>query len=249
MDKRKILVTLLSLGVIGSSVWGLNPIENNEESNNSIKTVNNSTNTKQFTDSKSDVVTSNNVKEIYGTIETHYSRNTDPSIPENLLIEGASIVRLKVISTGEAEILPATEDFDSSRPFTPINAEVLDTVYGNTLSGEITVYISGGDIKIANLIDNTREKESIDKMGLNDLSQDEKESQYISFLSEDHYMMEVGEEYMVIIGKQDENVYRIISNGYGIFEIPLTNASARSSNKLMYTNVLTGKEFDLQFPN
>ena len=58
---------------------------------------------------------------------------------------------MKIISIGEAKMLPKTEHFDDSKqPYTPVEVEIIKTISGNELSGTVTVYLSGGDIKIRN---------------------------------------------------------------------------------------------------
>lgn len=182
-------------------------------------------------------------KKIYGTFESENSWLKDPSVPENIIFDGVtSIVNLKVISIGEAEILPKSEDFYSSTPHTPIQVEIIDIFSGEAQSGKQTIYIEGGDIKISKLIESV-DKDTIAKMEFEKLSKDQKDSMYVSYNSQHDFKMKTVKEYGVILVEKIEGIYVISERGYGIFDIPKTK-TVNGTN--MYKNVLTGKESDIK---
>jgi hypothetical protein len=234
MKRKKIVAGLLSIGFLGMVYWNIA-----DKNTDTLVQAGNQSNVKS--EEKNDLPNLSS-KEIFRTFEREYSWAFDPSKPENLYTEGAtSVVQLKVLSIGEAEILPKKEKFDTQEPFTPIEVEIVDTISGIPLSGKKTVYINGGDIKIAKLIKSI-DKETSDKMGITQLPQKEKDSKYISYTSENDYKMKTGKEYMVILVNQTEDIYTIMGSGYGIFDI-----EKNESGKKIFKNVLNGKESDLQF--
>ncbi|KPB05177.1 hypothetical protein [Bacillus sp. CHD6a] len=171
----------------------------------------------------------------------------DPREPRNLILEGTSIVHLQVINTSrEAEILPKYENFYTYRPFTPLEVEIEETIYGKALSGKKTIYIGGGDIRISNLLDSWvgNEYSGLEKMGLTKLSREEQETKFISYTSEHDYNMEPGKEYAVILTREqtDDEIFIVMAQGYGIFEIVKTEDGAK-----LYKNVITGETSDLDF--
>ena len=94
---------------------------------------------------------------IYKTIEGGQSSWAyDPTIPSNIINDHAetkSVVKVKILSVGEGEMLYRQENFNN--PYTchtPIKMQIIDNLLDtNTLSGTITAYITGGKIKIANI--------------------------------------------------------------------------------------------------
>lgn len=181
---------------------------------------------------------------IYKTIEGgEASWAYDPTIPENIIKDNQKskyIVKVKIASIGEGEMLPKQENFYN--PFTchtPIKMQVIDNLLEtNKLSGTITAYITGGKIKIANILKGT--KQQIEYMGINDVSQVDPE-QYIEYKwSTPYYEPNVGEEYVIIIGKANENLYQICCGGYGIFKVE------KLDNQERYINVVTNKEWKIE---
>jgi hypothetical protein len=185
-------------------------------------------------------------KDIYSVSQSENSWLKDPREPRNLIMEGGSIVHIKVQSIGEAEILPKYENFYTYMPFTPLEVEIGETLYGNALSGKKTIYIEGGDIRISNLLDSWvgNEYGGFEKMGLTKLSKEEQETKFISYTSEYDYKMEPGKEYAVILVRKtrEEEIYGVMARGYGIFEIEETEQGEK-----IYRNVITGKTFKLDF--
>lgn len=187
-----------------------------------------------------------NPEDIYSVSQSQNSWAVDPREPQNLIIEGTSIVHIKVLNIREAEILPKYENFYTYMPYTPLDVEIVDTIYGKDLSGEKTIYIGGGDIRISNLLDSWvgSEYTGLEKMGLTKLSREEQETKFISYTSEYDYKMVPGKEYVVILSDQEteDEIYTVMALGYGIFEIIQTD-----QGKKVYKNVITGKTSDLDF--
>lgn len=185
-------------------------------------------------------------EDIYSVSQSQNSWAVDPREPRNLLFEGTSIVHLKVLNIKEAEILPKYENFYTYMPYTPLEVEILDTIYGKDLSGKKTIFNGGGDIRISNLLDSWVGSEyvGLEKMGLTKLSREEQETKFISYTSEYDYKMQPGKEYAVILAKQqtEDEIYTVMARGYGIFEIIKTDQGAK-----IYRNVITGKSLEMDF--
>lgn len=187
-------------------------------------------------------------EDIYSVTQSENLWAWNPREPRIILmnVKEASVVHLKVQSIEEAEILPKYENFYTYMPYTPLEVEIGETVYGNVLSGKKTIYIEGGDIRISNLLDSWvgNEYEGLEKMGLTKLSKEEQETKFISYTSEYDYKMEPGKEYAVILAEQqtEDEIYTVIERGYGIFEIEETEQGDK-----IYRNVITGKTLKLDF--
>lgn len=185
-------------------------------------------------------------KEIYKTIKAggEASWAYDPTIPKNIIKDNHTskfVVKVKVTSVGEGEILPKQENFYN--PFTchtPIKMQIEDNLLSaNGLSGTITAYITGGKIKISSILE-TATKQEIEYIGINDISQVDKEK-YIEYIWADpFYEPKIGDEYVMIIGKANENLYQICCGGYGIFKVEDDDKGNR-----IYKNVITGKLLEL----
>lgn len=170
--------------------------------------------------------------QIYYTDKREECFVSDPKIPSNLFEgeENMYILKIKVESIGEGLFLEETEKFYGAGPYTPINITVNETLYGDKIENLNTIYLSGGQIKISELIKKL-DKDSIEKMGLNKLSKSEQESKDVSYETDYDYDLKVGEEYVVILVKNDNNTYSIMTNGYGIFKEDIETKE--------YKNVLT----------
>ena len=167
----------------------------------------------------------------------------DPSIPENILNdhpESKYVVKVKILSVGEGEMLPRQENFYN--PFTchtPIKMQVIDNFKDtNSLSGTLTAYITGGKIKIANILKGT--KQEIEYMGIYDASQVDPE-QYIEYKwSVPYYEFNIGEEYVLILNKTNSSLYQIFDGGYGIFTVEKLSDGSET-----YKNVISGKILEM----
>ena len=240
IDNNEIIKNL----IINTEIPQVNIDENKIETGKNNEIEDNKSNEKKVI-KNNDVDVQIATSDIYKTIQGgEASWVYDPTIPENIIKDNKTlkyIVKAQVISVGEGEILPKQENFYN--PFTchtPIKMKVIDNLLEtNKLSGTITAYITGGKIKIANILKGT--KQEIEYMGIGDVSQIDKEK-YIEYIwSVPFYEPNVGDEYVIIIGKANENLYQICCDGYGIFKVEKLN------NQEKYINVVTNKEWKIQY--
>ena len=105
-------------------------------------------------------------KEIYRTINSGEAiMSDDPTIPDNLINNHSKsnyVVKVKIISIGEGEMLPKQENFYNPHTcYTPIKIQITDNLMDtNKLSGIINAYINGGKIKISNLLKTINNEEA-----------------------------------------------------------------------------------------
>ena len=188
----------------------------------------------------------NSQKEIYDTIMSETSYSLDPTIPSNLL-KGANrhIVKVKVKSIGEAEFIPTTSYYNNPyEPCTPIEIEVISNLYGdNIIPKDNKIYISGGDIRIANL-EKKLDKTDTERLGINNLSNDEKMHKYMRYISKYSYDFEIGKEYVLILGDIGDGFYKVVDDGCGIFLETSSKAEMVNINNLK--NVITNVEVNEQ---
>ena len=181
---------------------------------------------------------------IYKTIEGGESSWAyDPTVPENILNdhpESKYLVKAKVLSVEEGEMLPKQENFYCPFTcFTPIKIQIEDNLLDNNkLNGTITTYMEGGKIKIANILKATPQE--IEYMGVYDASQVNPE-QYIEYKwSVPYYEPNIGDEYVMIINKTNPSLYQISVGGYGIFKVEKS-----SDGSEIYKNVISGKLLEM----
>lgn len=109
----------------------------------------------------------NSNKIVEKTIE-EASWSYDPTNPFNLIndiSETKCVVKVKIASIGEGEMIPKQENFyNPFTCYTPIEMQVVSNLLDeNKLLGNVTAYITGGKMKIANILKGT--KEEIEYMG------------------------------------------------------------------------------------
>ena len=184
-------------------------------------------------------------KEIYRTINSGEAiMSDDPTIPDNLINNHSKsnyVVKVKIISIGEGEMLPKQENFYNPHTcYTPIKIQITDNLMDtNKLSGIINAYINGGKIKISNLL-KTINNEEARNLGVLNLSKEEREK-YIEYIwTTPYFEPAIGDEYVMIIHKTNSDLYQIMCGGYGIFSVN------KSNNQEKYINVITGKEWKIQ---
>lgn len=226
--KKAGFIGLFCFVLIGLFLWQL--------SGSSVKSSNKSS-VNQNAKNEHKVTLNESGKIIYNKFGKLVDWAKDPTVPDNLINKDSSVVKLKVISIGDAMFLPENKTFYTDRPFTPIEVEIFNTLSGIQLSGKVTIYVEGGDIKISELIKKIS-KGDADKEGLSALSEEDKNTKYASFTTDYDYKMEIGNEYVVILARQSNGAYTVMANGYGIFEKePLD----KSVNDEIHKNVITGK--------
>lgn len=169
----------------------------------------------------------------------------DLSLPENLLDNNyTSIIKVKVLSVGEeAVFLPKKEKFyNPYTPYIPVNIQILENISGDQLSGNVTIYMKGGKVKITD-VEKQVDIEEQEKMGIMSLTQEEKETKYINYKIENEVELNKNEEYIFLLAKQATNLYTLNSNGYAVFKEEQSDIQTRSNNTIRtFKNVLTQKE-------
>ena len=109
----------------------------------------------------------------------------------------------------------------------------------NKISGTITAYMTGGKMKIANILKGT--KQEIEYMGISDVSQVDPE-QYIEYKwsTLPYYEPNIGDEYIIVVNKTNQNLYQIFCDGYGIFKVEKLDNGTE-----IYRNVISGKLLEM----
>lgn len=205
-------------------------------------------NKKESVANNNEIVSSNiDKKQIYGTFEGSSSWAVDPKDPKELLktSKNGSVVKVKIESIEEAIFFEKTKDFSSLRPFTPIKVNFKNKLHGKNIKDIDTIYLRGGDVKISEMI-KTIDSDSVEKMGLDKLTEKEKNDMYVSYTTDYDYKLKVGEEYTLILMELPNGAYVIDANGYGIFKEDNTSLAKSNStekkSKKKFKNVLTGRE-------
>lgn len=230
----KIIILVLSFILILSMIIMYNIVNKNDKND-------------QISTSKLEETTINDDRILMNlTCEASYS--SDPTNPENLL-EGIDnhILKVKIVEILDGEILPKMKYYNNPfEPCTPIKVELIDNIYGDSITlKDNIIYMSGGNIKISNLINNLDEVD-INRMGIDTLSKEDKENKYIKYSREYSYDMKVGNEYIIIVGKMDDGIYKIVEEGCGIFvEDSSSNAmSKKAITGISLKNVITNDKIE-----
>jgi len=153
---------------------------------------------------------------LYGEFKTNTNWNTDPTITENIFKgnkDKYNVIEIVVKSIKDTSFISE----DSPFPYTAYEVDLKDVLKGNINEKISTIYISGGNIKISDLI-NHLDKEDVEKMGFNRLNKLQKETSYIKYCTDYDYNLKVGEEYTIIVSKSKNGEYLVLANGYGIFK-------------------------------
>ncbi len=184
-------------------------------------------------------------EKIYTTMGVHASWAVDPTdtadVTRRLQKEEAfAIVKVKVSALKKPEFHPDNEKYSGIGAVIPIEVEVLDVLDGKKIGGSMTLYMSDNKALIKDMIPYL-EPESVLKMGVDDLSEEEKNTLYISmetdFCGESYdYTLIKDHEYVLIISYPPKaNEYLIYQKGYGVFE---------ATDGKTYKNVITGNPLE-----
>lgn len=183
-----------------------------------------------YNDQKGNVIPNNLIYKNIDCGEASWMK--DPSISLNLIDDNTSIVKVKILSVGEAEFLPKQDKFyDPYKAYTPVKMKVLENMNENKLPEEITAYLTGGKVKISKM-EKSISREQAQNLGINTLSEVEKEN-FIQYSTIYDYELKEGNEYIIIIKKVNNSLYRIPENGYDIFDIN-TKRNVITNNQLIY---------------
>ena len=228
MKNKKIICGIIIAILIAVIIIGIIAIKNNKK----LLSKKNETNTKETTIAKA------TEHEIYQTVRSENNWAIDPRDPKNLLKLDGILLKIKVKSIGDAVFLPKTSEMnDPYRPYTTVKVEIIQNLSGKDINiKDNTLYMCGGDIKLSEYeksIDNVDKQ----RLGIDKLSNTEKENKYMRIQMEYSYDLKENNEYIVIINSIGDGRYQIVNGGYGIFTI--------EQSTLNLKNVLTNKTFKI----
>lgn len=184
----------------------------------------------------------NNGKRIITTSEIQFSWDKDPTELANLINKNSYIIKVRIDNVKESILLDENNGVQHNIPLTPIDATVIENIYGDINAQNICFYVPGGEVKISEIM-KTMNDAQIEKMEYNKLTKEEMNNSYISYFSESDYTMEENEEYIIVVNKSIDNNYYLSCNGYGIFKENQSNVIMQNdSNTIILKNCLTGKE-------
>lgn len=156
--------------------------------------------------------------------------------PKNLILDSNAIVKIKVKSEEDAVFF---NEMHKRIPFTPYNVEITEVVSGDLSLGDFKIYNTGGIVKVSDYINQISEEEAKLK-GYLDL--ENKEESFLKFNEEHFYRLREGNEYLVILVKQENGIYTSFAGGYSIFAP--RNISG-NSNDTDYENVISADTFKI----
>lgn len=232
--KKKIIYGIIIAILIAVVIIGIIAIKNNKK----LLSKKNETNTKETTIAKA------TEHEIYQTVRSENNWAIDPRDPKNLLKLDGILLKIKVKSIGDAVFLPKTSEMnDPYRPYTPVKVEIIQNLFGKDINiKDNTLYMCGGDIKLSEYeksIDNVDKQ----RLGIDKLSNTEKENKYMRIQMEYSYDLKENNEYIVIINSIGDGRYQIVNAGYGIFTIEQSTLNLKNvlTNKILKINELLNK--------
>lgn len=170
--------------------------------------------------------------DIYSIVDKENSWAYDVSNTETLYEKADIIIKAKVLEIGKGTY----KYTPNLSPTTPIYVETLEVLKGNVDSNINIILKRGGVVTVREVIENSPST-SVNKMGLNLLTEEEKNTKYIVYNEDGNYDLEVGKTYVIALRNGNDGNYYISANGYSIFQV---------SNQKIYTNVLTGNELFLE---
>ncbi|MCR4925690.1 MAG: hypothetical protein K5917_05310 [Clostridiales bacterium] len=229
MNNKKIFYTVLSFALIlVIGIGTITALHLTDKKATSINTTN------QTTGTTSSAVEN---KDILFVSEVSPNWSLDPTDITALINEKNNekiIVKAIVKSIEKADFLIN----GSGVPVTPYKVDITKVYKGNIEEKSITVCLNGGDVLIKDVINGIPES-SAKKMGLDSLSEEDKNNKYISYkMADSDANLSVGEEYVFILTKQD-GFYLSSCGGYGVFE-----GNTNSDELSDYKNIISGKNFD-----
>ena len=173
--------------------------------------------------------------EIYMTIQNNQELSWAYDITNSKLVyeKADYVIKVKVLDIGKGTYEYSAKN---QNPTTPIKVETLEKLKGDEEKNITQILQWGGIVSVEDVIKNTPET-SVNKMGLNKLSDEEKQTKYIKYEESGNFDFEIGKTYIVaLIVSKDGNFY-IGANGYSIFE--------SNSKDNVYTNVITNNKLEI----
>lgn len=147
------------------------------------------------------------------TYDRHVALAFEPTV-ENLTADSQAVVQVRVLSQGATRL--AADGFGE----TAYEVEILQQLKGTITTEQLTVYLTGGELKIADYLERAQHviPESLAKSGLQ-ATPVEQQEEYIAFASESVAQLTVGDTYVLAINQQlDSSDYLVSALGYGVFE-------------------------------
>lgn len=156
----------------------------------------------------------------------------DPSTFEGLFIENHTIVvEAEVEEKLESKYLPRSVKLNLLDPVTPVTLRDVKILYGDERKIN-EIFTNGGQITAEEYIENNTDG-SVQKMELNNLSDEEKKQTYLYFEGDEKDIQE-GEIYILVLYEQEEGSLILADGGYGTFK----------KKGDVFINVKTGKPFE-----
>lgn len=139
----------------------------------------------------------------------------------------------------------------SAFPYTPAKLKIDKVIKGNLDDDTINIIVPGGTCTVADFIKASEKNfpERIIKMGLDKLSDKEKQEEYIQYNYKYSKNFEAGKQYVIMLNKNKDNSYSAMSNA-GFLDLNVSNSSLKSTNSNQITaNDINTKEDILNLPN
>ncbi|MDR1409787.1 MAG: hypothetical protein LBJ12_05930 [Oscillospiraceae bacterium] len=174
-------------------------------------------------------------EQIFAISETHFDWVSDPKDTEKTLNAVESVVRAKVLSADPASFLRPT----AGSPYTPLNVQVLEVMSGDLELGSQTLYFPGGSVTAEQYLE--ANPTSGQKIGLEDMTQNERQKYYLDFPSEMDCDLNKNTEYVFLLVEDERvpNGYFIFTGGYSIFTTDKKNV--KTGNELKSTKASKAK--------
>lgn len=189
-----------------------------------------------------DPVEKESEREIAWVVESENLYEADPGVLKNLYIPDRNVIIRATVTESNADnnavFLQEMLDANSYTPITPMKIQINEVILGKVDSSIDTIYVTGGTISLQELYLNLPEG-TVDKMGLNDLSEAERLTQYVSYEEDADFSYETGKEYILVVSNSPGFPNRVYGNGYGTF-IPSDDQGRGSTS---FTNAVSGRDF------
>lgn len=169
---------------------------------------------KETSSASLDVQNSISNNDIYPTvqIDANYSIPLDA---QSILNASSNIFEAKITKVGKPYFQNQTDPY----PLTPIQLDIIKQYKGTIQNSSITLDIPGGNIIISDLLNQINE-ERIAKMNLDDLSEEDKNTKYISYQLETDFDYKEEDKLLFAANYEKEtDSYLLSLGGYSVFTI------------------------------
>jgi len=153
----------------------------------------------------------------------------DMTDTEMMLNESHAVVRARVLSAQKTLYVSPYH----SLPNTPLKVQVLEVLSGDIKTGTQTIYFPGGAVTAEQYLE--QNPSSGAKMGLLELSKNERKKMYIESLCETDFDLKKNAEYVFLLIRNDElDKYFVGDGAYSTFTTGMKNV--KSQKELKSTN-------------